>query len=191
MFPPKIKVSGWDVPIWIPHSLPVGAIEGAVLDGFGNVAGLDFLDTLEVGHGAGDAQDAVVSARGQAEARDRIFHLLLALGVELAESAQGARRHLSIAVQPEGFQAPGLDLPGSDYALPNSSRILRFLVLRQILVFDGRHLDVKIEAVEQRAGDSREVALDERRSAGALVQRIAVKTALVRMHNLARDAKSR
>ena len=44
-------------------SLPVGAVEGAVLDGFGDVAGLDFLLAFKVGHGAGDAQDAVVGAR--------------------------------------------------------------------------------------------------------------------------------
>jgi hypothetical protein len=52
-------------------------------------------------------------------------------------------------------------------------------------------LDVKIDAVEQRPGNAGQIALDQRRSAGALVQRIAEEAALVRVHILAPDAKSR
>src|SRR5580693_714817 len=40
----------------------VGAVEAAVLDGFGDVFGLDRVGTFEVGDGASDFQDAVVVA---------------------------------------------------------------------------------------------------------------------------------
>src|SRR6266516_7683751 len=42
--------------------LPVGAVEGAVLDGLRNMAGLDLLAPLEIRNGSRHLQDAVVSS---------------------------------------------------------------------------------------------------------------------------------
>jgi hypothetical protein len=47
------------------ESDPESAIEGAVLDGFADVFGGDGVGGGEVGDGAGDFQDAVVSAGAQ------------------------------------------------------------------------------------------------------------------------------
>ena len=165
------------------HSLgPVGAVEGAVLDGLGDVARQDLFRVFEVGDGARDAQDAVVGAGGEAELGDGVFHLLFAFAVELAEAAQGARSHLGVAELAERLQAPALALARREDAFADDGRFLGLLVLRQLLVFHRRHLDVQVDAVEQRPGDPRQVALDQRRRAGALVQRIAEKAALAGIH---------
>jgi len=44
-------------------SRPQLAVEGAVLNGFGDVVAGDFFGAGQVGDGAGDFQDAVVGAR--------------------------------------------------------------------------------------------------------------------------------
>jgi hypothetical protein len=43
--------------------LPVSAVEGAVLDGFGDVARLDLLDSFKISHGPGHTQYPIVSSR--------------------------------------------------------------------------------------------------------------------------------
>lgn len=53
--------------------LPIVAIEGSVVDGFAEVCDADVFAFGEVGDGAADAKDFVVSAGGQAH----IFHRLL------------------------------------------------------------------------------------------------------------------
>ena len=50
------------------ESGPVGAVEGAVLDGFAQVLGLDAGRAFQVCDGAGDFQDAVVGTRRQPQA---------------------------------------------------------------------------------------------------------------------------
>ncbi len=45
-----------------PALRPVGAVEGAVLDGFGYVFGFDLRGLFDVGDGAGYFQNAVVGA---------------------------------------------------------------------------------------------------------------------------------
>ena len=42
---------------------PIGAVESAVLNGFTEVAGLDVLGRVEIGNGASDFEDAIVSSR--------------------------------------------------------------------------------------------------------------------------------
>ncbi len=56
-----------------------------------DVAGLDFLDSFEVRHRPGYAQDAIVGSRRKAQAHNRVFHLLLRFGIEFAEAADQAR----------------------------------------------------------------------------------------------------
>ena len=47
-------------------SSPECAIQGAVLDGFGDVLGLDSLSSFQISDGSSDFEDAIVGARGQA-----------------------------------------------------------------------------------------------------------------------------
>src|SRR5579862_1428667 len=78
-------------------SRPEGAIQGSVLDGFGDVFWLQATDAFEVGDGASYLQNAVVSACGQALLRHRPFEQAFAIRGELAEGADVARAHLGVA----------------------------------------------------------------------------------------------
>lgn len=109
--------------------MPVATVEGAVLDGFGDMAGVDFIEALEVGHGAGDTENAVIGTSGEAEVGDGIFHLLLRCGIELAEAADGAGSHLGIAVNTKWFETFALNLAGGQYTLANDGGGFGFFVL--------------------------------------------------------------
>jgi len=56
------------------------SIEASVLDGFGDVVGLDVLLVDEVGDGAGDSQDLVVGAGAEAQLGDGLLEHGLAAG---------------------------------------------------------------------------------------------------------------
>ncbi len=43
---------------------PVGAVERAIVDCFGDVGGFDFIGFFEIGNRAADFQDAIVSTGG-------------------------------------------------------------------------------------------------------------------------------
>ena len=47
---------------------PVASVEVAVVDGFGDVVGLNLLASFKVGDGAGNFQDAAVCSGGEREA---------------------------------------------------------------------------------------------------------------------------
>ena len=77
---------------------PVGAVEGAVLDGFARVFGREGRGALEVGDGARNFQDAIVSAGGKAEALGGGLRDFFAFGGDGAMFADELRRHLRIGV---------------------------------------------------------------------------------------------
>ena len=70
---------------------PIIAIQTAILDGFGEVLGGDGGGMIEVGDGAGDLEDAVVGAGGEAHAADGHFEGAFAGVVESAGVLHGAR----------------------------------------------------------------------------------------------------
>src|ERR1035437_9683883 len=61
-----------------------------------------------------------------------------------------------------------------EHPLPNGRRGLTRAGGRQLLVADGRHLDVNIYPVEERPGNLVAVVLDLQRRTAAIVFRIAV-----------------
>jgi hypothetical protein len=172
-------------------SLPVRAVEGAVLDGFGHMLGLDLLARFEIRNRARDPQDPVVGASRKPQPRDCILHQLLAFPIQFAKATERARGHLGVAENAEGLETARLALPSGQDALPDSRRFFALLLLGQFFVFHGRNLDVQIDPVEQRTGDAREVTLDQGRRAIAFVQGISVKTARVWIQILAPDARLR
>ena len=114
----------------IPHILglaegsglrPVGAVEAAVLDGFGDVFGFEVGGVFEVGDGAGDFQNAVVGAGAQALLGHCTFEQALAIGRQFAERADVAGGHLGVAVKffAGSRETPQLLLAGADDAFPN------------------------------------------------------------------------
>ena len=52
----------WPLRFRIPALRPIRPIEAAVLDGFGDVLGLEVCDVFQIGNRAGNFEDAVVGA---------------------------------------------------------------------------------------------------------------------------------
>src|ERR1019366_10569068 len=75
---------------------PVAAVQGAVLDGFGNVADGDVGLGGEVGDGAGDFEDAIMGAGGEALLLHGALQQALGVGGELAEGADLLGVHLRV-----------------------------------------------------------------------------------------------
>jgi hypothetical protein len=97
--------------------------------------------------------------------------------------------HLRVAENAEGLKTARLALPSGQDALTDGRRFFASVVFGQFFVFHGRILDVQVDPVEQRTGDARKITLDQGRRAIAFVQGISVKTARVRIHILAPDAR--
>ncbi len=75
---------------------PVGTVEGPVLDGFAEMFGFNGVGGVEVGDGASDFEDAVVSASGKAEAGDGVFEKFFAVVRDGAVLSNEARGHLRV-----------------------------------------------------------------------------------------------
>src|SRR5919109_185521 len=78
------------------HSLssssgPEGAVEGAVLNGFGDVFGFNCGSALEVGDSPGDFQDAVMGAGGESLLSHGAFEQALAVGGQFTKISNMAR----------------------------------------------------------------------------------------------------
>ncbi|HSU60111.1 MAG TPA: hypothetical protein VLI55_12415, partial [Bryobacteraceae bacterium] len=58
-------------------------------------------------------------------------------------------------------------------------------------IWNRRHFDVQIDAIQKRPAHFRKISLNDPRSAAALARRIAIEAARVRIRILALIAKSR
>src|SRR5213080_1377145 len=74
----------------------------------------------------------------------------LALGIELAKTAQRPGRHLRVAVKTEGRQPSELFLPRRQNPPANRRRILSGLFLGQLFVSHRGYLNVQVDPVQQR-----------------------------------------
>src|SRR5690348_10442101 len=165
------------------NSGPVGTVEGAVLDGFAEVLGLDGGGGIEVGDGAGDFKDAVVGACGKAEAGDGVFEELFAFGRDGAVFADELGSHLGVGVGLSfGSKALLLAPAGGDDAGADGGGILAGGRSAKLFVFHGGNFDVNVDAVEKRAGDFGDVALNHGRRAAAFAGGIAEVAARARVH---------
>jgi len=134
---------------------------------------LDGLASGQVGDGPRHLEDAGVGADGESEAVGDHLEPLLALLVDGAEAADVPRLHLGIGVQAEGAQAAELEFAGAVDAVADRPACFSVARIGELLVADAGDLDVQVDAVEQRSGEARALALDHRRGAGAVVLRVA------------------
>lgn len=135
--------------------LPIISIEAAILDCLGKVFRADPLRLIEVGDRAGDFQNAVVSARGQAEAADRHFESPLAGVVESAQRAQPANRDLRVVIS-----AALLNGAGTFHPMPDFGRGFAFVFPAQLAIWNRGDLDMKVDSIEQRSTDSPQIPLN-------------------------------
>src|SRR5450432_2294065 len=147
------------------------------------MAGLDVVGGVEVGYGAGDLENAVVGAGGEAQAGDGVFEELFAVGVDGAEFADHFGHHLGVGIGGLfGAITGGLAVAGGDD--PGADRVGVFGRGwgAEFFVFYGRDFDVDVDAVEERAGDFGDVALDHGRGAVALAGGVAEVAAGAGIH---------
>src|SRR5208282_4194630 len=149
---------------------PVITVKRTVLNGFGDVRCADGVGGVEVGNRERHFQDTVVGAGAEAQARHGALQQALAVGGDVAILADLPRAHLGIAINLFPREAAQLALAGFYDAFTNQVRTFPARVLPQLLVADGGHVDVDIDAIEQGPGNLRDVALDEGRRAGALAR---------------------
>src|ERR1035441_5134613 len=159
------------------QSSPVIAVEAAVLDGFGEVFGGDGGGFIEIGDGAGDFEDAVMGAGGEAHAADGHFEGALAGIVESADFADIAGGYAGVVESAGALYGAGLFDAGSDFGGRLGGGIAA-----QFLEGDGWDFDVDIDAIEQGTADLAEIVLDLAGSAAALAGRIAIEPALAGVH---------
>ncbi len=114
----------------------------------------DFHGPGQIGDGAGQLEDAVVSARGKLQAGHGGFHQAAAGIIQNAERANFRRAHIRVASDRAVREALALALAGRFHPRAYGRRGFPQARVAQFLVFHPRHLDMDVNAVEQRAGDA-------------------------------------
>jgi len=92
--------------------------------------------------------------------------------------------HLGIGMDTSLLEALKLDGAGRIDPMANHRRGFTRIACRQILVAQRRHLDLDVDAVQQRTGDSGAVTLNLRGGAAAFFLGAGEKSARALMHGL-------
>jgi hypothetical protein len=127
---------------------------------------------IQIRHGARHFQDSIVGAGREAHAPHGHLQGSLACLVQVALFANHSRRHAGI-----GISARALNFTGRFHAAQHIRRGFRYVARAQFFPGNRRNLDLDIDAVEERARNFSEVALDDGRRAAAFAGRIAVVSA--------------
>src|SRR5687768_5122265 len=127
--------------------------------------------------GPRDLQYPVMRASAQSHAPHSHFEGPLARRVQSAQLSQLANRNMRV-VEP----ALMLHRASGNYAVADLGGGDAFAGSTQLLIRHGGHLDVQIDAIEQRPADLAEVLLDLRTGAAAFARRIAVIPAAAPVH---------
>ena len=127
---------------------------------------------------------------GEAEALDGCFQDFFAVGGDGAVFADQLGRHLGIGVS-TFFAAVALDLDfaSADHAAAHAGGTFGFHVAAQFFVLHGGDFDVDVDAVEQRAGNFGDVALDLHGRAVAFALGVSEKSTKMRVTSLRYPAK--
>jgi hypothetical protein len=149
------------------------SIEAPVLNRLRQMCGADRVAPREVGDGAGYLEDTIERAGGEAQPLEGTVEEGAAGRIDGAEAAELLGAHGGVVRRrragPEALELEGAS--GGDAA----GHRLRALARRgaQLLQADRRHLDVQVDAVEERPRDASAIALDERGRTAADVSRIS------------------
>jgi len=134
--------------------------------------------SLDIGDRPRHFQDAVIGAGGKAEPVHGRLHQGRAGLIDPAVLADMTRLHLGIGVDAVAGEPPLLDSAGAGHAAANRRRRFAQSIGGDLVELDGRHFDMNIDAVHERARNFRAVRLDLVRRAEALMERVAVEPAL-------------
>ena len=120
-------------------SSPPLPVEAAVLEGFGQMRRLDGVRSGQIGDGAGDFQDLVVAAGGEAQLLHRLAQQLLGRGGKVAAGARIHRRHQQ---EPGGERQRPLG-PGHLY----QARMDRGLLIKELAALVGVVINWELRGV--------------------------------------------
>ena len=157
------------------RSVPVFAVQRAVLHGFGDVFGGDFFCAGEVGDRARDLQNARIGAvrqlhpvAGQQKQR---------AGFVRHDAGAGERSRVQLRVAadfaPVALVAFALNLPRGRNARANGRGGLGLGRVRELLGRNGFDLDMHVDSVQQRPRDAAQIPPDLRGRAAALLRAAA------------------
>ena len=153
-------------------------VEAAVLHGLGDVVLGDVFQILQVGEGAGDAENLVVGAGAEAERVQRGFEEGFAGFVQHAVFAQGLGVEVGVVAITLAVGTGMLAFAGSQdliaYFLGGGATAFR---VGQLVKAQGGDVHMDVDAVEQRPGESAHVALHIAGAATALAAGIGAAAA--------------
>ncbi len=148
------------------------------MDRFCDVGDSDGWGCFEVGDGARDLENAIVGAGAEALLLHGAFEEALGVRGKLAESSDLLGGHLGVgedgaarcaggALGADGCfkEAVVLDFAGGEDAGADFSGAFGGGIAAELFVLHGRDLDMDVDAVEKRAADLGDVALDHGRGA--------------------------
>lgn len=161
------------------------AVEGAVLDGLVEVRERDLGGILQIGNGAGDLEDPIVSAGGEVEIEHGALELLAGRGIEGTMLFDLAVKHAGIDARKSvrvGMEALDLVLAGGGNALADGGGGFARRGGVELLDAEGRCFDMEIDPVEKRAGNAGAVATDLIGMATTGMTRIAEVAARTGIH---------
>src|SRR5499427_7539995 len=153
-------------------------VEASILHGLRHVLHAYPLTSLEIRDSAGDLEDAVVAAGGKTQAAHGLLEEFGSLRGRCTKAPHLAPAHAGVHPCPGAGQALALALARSLYPGPDRRRRLA-PSCREIGVGHGRHLEVEVDPVEERAGESGQVLLPLARRADAGIQRGAAAAAWI------------
>lgn len=144
-------------------------VQCAVLDGLGHVRALDILAAVQVGDGPGDLEDAGVGPGAQTETLHGLFEQPARFGINRAVPSDLPAAHLGVAADLSTLEALRLNRPRlfhtSQHLLGGGS----VLHCRQVPVRYGGHVQVDVDAVQERTRNLAPVLPDLAERAAALV----------------------
>ena len=147
---------------------PHPAIQTSVLDRLGDMRRTNTLAVIQVGDGAGELQDAVDGPGREAQAFEGGVEETAGVGLQDAIAVQVFGAHGGVGRGGAVTEALLLDASrGEDSSGDLGARLTGWAF--ELLETQGGNLDVQVDAVEQRAGDARPVALDDAGMAATFV----------------------
>jgi hypothetical protein len=151
-----------------PRLLPKRPIQRPIVDRLAQVVAVNVIAGGEVGDGAADAEDFVVGSGGEAHFFHGRFQQRFRVGFQLAVFADLRRSHPTVQTQRVLAEAALLHFScgvhiGLHLLAGGPDRLIGQLAER-----DRRDFDMDVQAIQQRAADSADVAFDLQRVAFAL-----------------------
>jgi hypothetical protein len=155
-----------------------------VLDRLGDVGDADLWFTRQIRNRARHLEHSRIAARREAERTHRPLQQAGAAFVVAAVFPDLTRAHLRVTVDRRSLQAHALRRPRALNPRSHGRRPLPQRRRDKFIVRQRRHLDVQVDAVEQRPGNARTVLVNVVRRAAAGMQAVPPEAALAPLRSL-------